>query len=250
MPRRSWTPCSRNDVNGETPYLSLVIPAYNEGGRIAGTVETVRAFLDSQAKPYEIIVVDDGSTDGTTEVVAKLPGIQAISYQPNHGKGYAVRRGALASRGEFVAFSDADLSAPIEELPKLFEAIEAGADVAIGSRALKSSQLLIHQPRYRELGGKALNLVIRMLAVPGIMDTQCGFKLFRGEAARRVFANCILSGWGFDVEVLYLARRIGCRVVEVPVRWSHSADSKIRPFRAGLEVLRDTLRIRFHKYGL
>ena len=233
-----------------TPYLSLIIPAYNEGSRIAANVETVRAFLETLGKPYEIIVVDDGSTDCTGELLTKLQGVKAISYQPNHGKGYAVRQGVIASRGDFVAFSDADLSAPIDELSKLFDTINAGADIAIGSRALKNSQLVIHQPRYRELGGKALNLVIRMLAVPGIMDTQCGFKLFKGEAARRVFAECILDGWGFDVEVLYLARRIGCRVAEIPVRWSHSADSKIRPLRAGLEVLRDTLRIRLHKYSL
>jgi len=233
-----------------TPYLSLIIPAYNEGSRIAASVETARAFLETLGKPYEIIVVDDGSTDGTGALLTKLQGVKAISYQPNHGKGYAVRQGMLASRGDFVAFSDADLSAPIGELPKLFEAIQAGADIAIGSRALKNSQLVIHQPLYRELGGKALNLVIRMLAVPGIMDTQCGFKLFKGEAARQVFAKCILCGWGFDVEVLYLARRMGCRVAEVPVRWSHSVDSKIRPLLAGLQVLRDTLRIRFHKYGL
>jgi dolichyl-phosphate beta-glucosyltransferase len=230
------------------PYLSLIIPAYNEGSRIAGSVETVRAFLDTLGKPYEIIVIDDGSTDSTAEVLPKLSDIKAISYQPNAGKGHAVRQGVSASSGEFVAFSDADLSAPIDELPKLFAAIDSGADVAIGSRALKSSQLVIHQPHYRELGGRALNLVIQMLAVPGIRDTQCGFKLFKGDVARRVFAKCFLSGWGFDVEVLYLARRMGYRVAEVPVRWSHSADSKIRPFRAGLQVLRDTLRIRLHRY--
>ena len=237
-------------MSGETPYLSLIIPAYNEGSRIAANVETVRAFLETLGKPYEIIVVDDGSTDRTGELLTKLQGVKTISYQPNHGKGYAVRQGVIASRGDFVAFSDADLSAPISELAKLFAAIESSADIAIGSRALPDSQLVIHQPRYRELGGKALNLIIRMLAVPGIMDTQCGFKLFKGEVARQVFAKCILCGWGFDVEVLYLARKIGCRIAEVPVRWSHSADSRIRPFRAGLEVLADTLRIRLHKYSL
>lgn len=235
-------------MSGETPYLSLVIPAYNEAKRLPETIKTVRAYLETLAKPFEIIVVNDGSTDLTSEILDALPGIQAI-HQSNHGKGHAVRQGMLASRGEFVAFSDADLSAPIDELPKLFAAIEAGADVAIGSRAMKSSQLLIHQPRYRELGGKALNLVVRALAVPGIHDTQCGFKLLRGEAARRIFAKCILDGWGFDIEVLYLARRMGYSIAEVPVRWAHASDSKLNPFREGLHVVRDTIRVRMHSYG-
>lgn len=233
-----------------TPYLSLIIPAYNEARRIAETVKTVRAYLDAFGRPYEIIVVDDGSTDATREILSGIENTQVISHQPNHGKGYAVRQGMLASRGEYAAFTDVDLSAPIDELPKLFDAVQAGADVAIGSRAVSGSQLLIHQPRYRELGGKMLNLVIRLLAVPGIMDTQCGFKLFVGDAARLVFAKCVLNGWGFDVEALYLARRLGYRVVEVPVRWSHDADTRIKPLRAGLQVLRDTVRIRLHKYEL
>jgi len=235
-------------VGDSSPYLSLIIPAYNEAKRIAASVSTVREFLDTLGRPYEIIAVDDGSTDATAAVLADMRDVRTISYQPNRGKGCAVRQGVLASRGEYVAFSDADLSAPIDELGKLFAAIESGADVAIGSRALRGSQLLVHQPRYRELGGKALNLVIRLLAVRGIMDTQCGFKLFVGDVARRLFARCIIDGWAFDVEALYLARRMGCRVAEVPVRWSHSADSRIRPFRAGLQVLRDTVRIRFHRY--
>lgn len=237
-------------MSAEKPYLSLVIPAYNEGSRIAATLDAVRAYLDSLGKPCEIIVVDDGSADNTREVLAGIDGIRVISYQPNQGKGYAVGQGMLAACGELVAFSDADLSAPIDELPKLFAAIEAGADVAIGSRALRGSQLVLHQPLYRELGGKALNLVIRTLAVRGIHDTQCGFKLFRCEAARRIFRNCILDGWGFDVEVLYLARRMGYSIAEVPVRWAHAADSKLNPFRAGLLVVRDLFRIRLHKYAL
>ena len=235
-------------MSGEKPYISVVVPAYNEATRIAATVGTIRAFLESLGKPFEIIVVDDGSADSTCEALAAVEGISAISYKPNRGKGYAVRQGMIASRGELVAFTDVDLSAPIGELAKLILAIEAGADVAIGSRALKGSMLGAHQPLYREIGGKALNLFIRVLAVRGIHDTQCGFKLFRGELARRVFPKCIVDGWGFDIEVLRLAKKEGCSVAEIPVRWSHSADSRIHPFRAGLQVLRDILRIRLHRY--
>jgi len=230
--------------------LSLVIPMYNEVRRIASSVETVRAYLDALGKPYEIIVVDDGSTDGSAEALAEVSGITVVSHKPNRGKGYTVRQGVLASKGEIVAFSDVDLSAPIEELSKLLDAIDSGADIAVGSRGLKTSQLGIHQSKFRELGGKSLNLIIRALAVRGIKDTQCGFKLFRGDAARRIFDKCILDGWGFDVEVLRLARRMGYRIDEIPVRWNHCADSRIRPLQAGLQVLKDLFRIRLHRYQL
>ncbi|MDH7600809.1 MAG: glycosyltransferase family 2 protein [Armatimonadota bacterium] len=232
----------------DKPYLSLIIPAYNEQQRIGQTLSAVAQYLDQTGWTYEIIAVNDGSTDKTHELMleaaANLDSLRIISYQPNHGKGYAVRQGVFASRGEYVGFSDADLSAPIDELPKLFAAMEKGYDVAVGSRAVKGAQIETHQPLYRELGGKALNLVIRLLAVPGIHDTQCGFKLFRGDVARRIFSLCFVDGWSFDVEVLYLARRLGYKVAEIPVRWSHAADSKIRPFRAGLQLLWDIVRIR------
>lgn len=230
--------------------LSFMIPMYNEKRRIASTVETVRAYLDTLGEPYEIIVVDDGSVDGSSDAVAAIPDVRLISHQPNRGKGYTVREGVLASKGDLVAFSDVDLSAPIEELQKLMYAIRAGADVAIGSRGMKHSKLGVHQPLYRELGGKMLNLVIRTMAAPGIHDTQCGFKLFKGDAARKIFGKCILDGWGFDAEVLYLARRMGYAIAEVPVRWSHCDDSRIHPFRAGMQVLKDMARIRLHRYHL
>lgn len=230
--------------------LSLVIPMYNELRRIASTVEAARAYLESLDVPFEIIVVDDGSIDGSAEAVEAIPDVTLISYQQNRGKGHAVRKGVLASKGDLVAFSDVDLSAPIEELRKLLDAIDSGADIAIGSRGLSTSQLEVHQPKYRELGGKLLNLMIRALAVRGIHDTQCGFKLFRGDVARRVFGQCILDGWGFDAEVLCLAKRMGYQIAEVPVRWSHCADSRIHPFRAGLQVLKDMVRIRLHRYQI
>ncbi len=237
-------------MTDEAPYLSLIIPAYNECRRIAATVEQVRGFVKLHGWIYEIIVVDDGSTDQTSKAVPTDDCVRVISYQPNRGKGYAVRQGMLASRGEYVAFSDADLSAPIEELTKLFDAIKSGAEVAIGSRAMAKSELLLRQPFYRELGGKALNLIIQLLAVRGIHDTQCGFKLFRGGVARKIFKECILDGWGFDVEALYLTRKLGYSIAEISVKWSHDADSKISPFSAGLQVLKDLLRIRLHRYQI
>lgn len=232
------------------PFLSLIIPAYNERSRITDSVRAVCTFLDTLNENYEVIVVDDGSTDDTAGAVPVDDRVKTVSYEINRGKGHAVRMGIAASRGEYAAFSDADLSAPIEEITKLFDAISSGADVAIGSRAMQQSKLLMRQPLYREFGGKTLNLAIQILAVPGIRDTQCGFKLFKGDLARRIFKECILDGWGFDVEALYLARRLGCSIAEVPIRWAHSADSKISPFSAGLQVLKDLVRIRLRKYRL
>ena len=234
-------------------FLSLIIPAYNEENRIAATLVTVEEYLAGLGKPCEVILVDDGSADGTLRAAHEgtRDGVEtrAVSYKPNRGKGYAVRQGVLESRGEYVAFSDADLSAPIDQLSKLFDAIDGGCDIAIGSRAARGAEIPIHQPLYRELGGKALNLVIRARAVRGIHDTQCGFKLFKGEAARAVFSKCFLNGWGFDVEVLYLARRMGYSIDEIPVKWSHAEGSKIHPFQAGIRVLEDLIRMRLHDYG-
>ena len=241
------------DHVGSSIFLSLIIPAYNEQVRIADTLTTVEGYLRSLDKPCEVILVDDGSVDGTLhaaeEHVADQSSItRIVTYPDNRGKGYAVRQGVLASRGDYVAFSDADLSASVDQLPRLFHAIEKGYEVAIGSRAVAGAKLPVRQPAYRELGGKALNLIIQALAVPGIKDTQCGFKLFTGDVARDVFAKSFINGWAFDVEVLYLARRLGCTVAEIPVTWSNAQDTKVRPLRAGLEVIRDVIRILLHNY--
>jgi dolichyl-phosphate beta-glucosyltransferase len=230
-------------------FLSLIIPAYNEEGRIEACLEAVQSYLNGLEKSYEIIIVDDSSTDRTLDIVKSRAdsSIKVISYSPNRGKGYAVRQGMLASDGEYTAFTDVDLSAPIEQLSKLFDAIENGYDIAIGSRAVKGTIIPVHQPLYRELGGKTLNKIIQLLAVPGIKDTQCGFKLFKGDAAREIFTKCIIDGWGFDVEVLYLARKLGYRIKEVPVTWSHMEGSKIHPFQAALRVISDVIYMRLRQ---
>ncbi len=229
-------------------YLSLIIPAYNEEGRIEACLEAVQSYLSGLEKSYEIIIVDDASTDRTLDIVKSNDScVRIISYEPNRGKGYAVRQGMLASEGDYAAFTDVDLSAPIDQLSKLFNAIEDGYDIAIGSRAVKGTVIPVHQPLYRELGGKCLNKIIQLLAVPGIKDTQCGFKLFKGDAARKIFSRCIINGWGFDVEVLYIARKLGYRVKEVPVTWSHMEGSKIHPFRAALRVISDVVYMRLRQ---
>ena len=237
--------------------LTVVMPAFDESGRIEDSLSRVLGYLrgaDSIKGEFEIIVVDDGSTDETrarvTAMAERNQEIHIVAYNENQGKGYAVRQGVLASKGKNVLISDADLSAPIEDLPLLVQALERGADIAVGSRALPGSVLTERQPRYRELGGKALNLPIRLLAVPGIHDTQCGFKLFQGDAARRIFAKCMLNRYSFDVEALYLARRMGYSIAETPIHWGHREGSKVRPFADGLRILFDLARLRLRRYDL
>ncbi|MGD9727772.1 MAG: dolichyl-phosphate beta-glucosyltransferase [Fimbriimonadaceae bacterium] len=229
------------------PHLGIVIPAYNEEARIGPTLERVAEFLTDREGGWTVTVVDDGSTDKTAQIVREFamahPQVRLLSYEPNHGKGYAVRKGMMETDAGFLLLSDADLAAPIEEVEKLFAAI-ADADVAIGSRPLKESRLEIRQPWYREMLGRAFNLAVQTLAVPGIKDTQCGFKLFRQDIARDVFSRCKLDGFGFDFEALMICRDLGRRISEVPVRWSHQEGSKVVLSRDGPRMLADLVRLR------
>ncbi|MEU5578656.1 dolichyl-phosphate beta-glucosyltransferase [Streptomyces huasconensis] len=214
--------------------LTVVIPAYNEERRLGPTLDAVRAHLDaSDQGEWELIVVDDGSTDRTAEIAAEAaaadPRVQLIRGERNRGKGHALRSGVLASRGRRVLVTDADLAAPIEELDHLDKALAEGPTAAIGSRARPGATIGAHQHRLRELLGRTGNFLIRSVAVPGIRDTQCGFKLFDGDRAREAFAASRLRGWGIDVEILQYFRRAGWPVAEVPVRWSHQEGSKVRP---------------------
>jgi dolichyl-phosphate beta-glucosyltransferase len=233
------------------PELSVVIPAYNESARLPETLAVVRPFLDSLGSRWELIIVNDGSLDGTMELIraeqARDPEhLRGIDLQPNGGKGPAVGAGVAASRAPLVLITDADLSTPIEELGKLRAALEDGYDVAIGSRAKRGSQVVVSQPFHRVLMGKIFNLLVQLVVLPGFWDTQCGFKLWRGPVAREVFAAMKLRGnVAFDVEVLYRARRSGYRVAEVPVRWFDSVPSRISPVQHSTEALLDIFRIRF-----
>lgn len=223
--------------------ISVVIPAYNEALRLPRTLERVIAYLTAGKYDYEIIVVDDGSTDGTRRVVEATGDTRTyfLGNGVHHGKGYAVRRGVLAARNEWILTTDADLSAPIEELPRL---MEAGADVAIGSRALPGSTILTHQPRYREYGGKLFNVAVRTMLLPGVFDTQCGFKLFRREAAHNIMSRVTLEGFAFDVETLFIARKLGYLVAEIPITWTHNPETKVRVRREAFASLADLFRIR------
>ena len=247
------------------PALSVVIPAYNEASRLVPTLEATARFLDARGDDYEIMVVDDGSSDDTSGVVRAWAAsrgprhaVRVLRYEPNQGKGYAVRYGVLRAAGRRILFMDADLATPIEEIETLEARLDASAAdgvvaspcIAIGSRPLRESRLLVRQPWYRELAGRAFNHVVQLLATPGIHDTQCGFKLFTREAALEVFGRCVLPGFSFDVELLFLARRLGFVVAEVPVRWAHVAgsatlDAKGAYLRSGLRMLRDVLRLRW-----
>ncbi|HEX2923857.1 MAG TPA: dolichyl-phosphate beta-glucosyltransferase [Chloroflexota bacterium] len=230
----------------DRPYLSLVVPAYNEEGRLPATIEKLRAFLKRPPFPYEVLVVDDGSTDGTAALVEKsipsLPELRLLK-EPHRGKGHAVRQGMLAARGQYIMFCDADFSMPVEETPNFPTAISESCQVAIGSREVKGARR-IGEPRYRHLMGRVFNLLVRVLTMPDLQDTQCGFKCFSRKAAKDIFGRQVIDGFGFDVEVLYLARKLGYGITEVPVSWYYSPSSRVDPVRDTLRMIGDVLRVR------
>lgn len=234
-----------------TLSLSIVVPAYNEGGRLGNSLRKIIAFLNEYAPQSELIVVDDGSTDGTADTArAELADSQnvhtsVISYRSNLGKGRAVRLGLLASRHEVALFTDADLSTPITETPKLIEPIRRGeCDLAFGSRALDRTLIGIHQPWRREQGGRVFNLAVRLATGVPFWDTQCGFKAFRMSACRPIVEGATIDRFGFDVELLYVAHRAGLRLKEIPVRWDHAEGSKVSVASDSLKMLSEVGRIR------
>lgn len=228
--------------------LSVIVPAYKEEARLGPSLDRIREYLAQRGGASEIIVVDDGSSDRTREVAMEhlvgFPNAKVLRNEPNAGKGYSVRRGMLAARGEYCLFSDADLSTPIDEFDKLEAAHQAGAAVAIGSRALADSRIEKHQPLTRELAGRAFNLFIRTFIMHGIRDTQCGFKSFIRETVLPVFGRQTIDRWGFDVEVLYIAKQLGFSVVEVPVRWINDEATKINAASDGFKMLGEALTAR------
>lgn len=226
----------------------MIVPAYNEERRMLPTLRRMAEYFAAQPYSWTVTVVSDGSTDLTPRIVQEFadghPQFRLIAYAPNRGKGHAVRRGMLEAEGEWLLFSDADLATPIEEVEKLLAAVRDGAEIAIGSRPLRESRLEIRQPLYREMAGRLFNVIVQLLAVKGIRDTQCGFKLFREDAAREVFRRSRIDGFGFDFETMMIARDLGYRIVEVPIRWAHQEGSKVRLLRDGARMIGDLLRLR------
>jgi dolichyl-phosphate beta-glucosyltransferase len=233
--------------------LSVVIPAYNEAARLGPGLRRAVDYLTRRGLAYEVLVVDDGSRDATVQVAEAFAdqGVRVLRHERNRGKGAAVRTGLLGSRGEKVLLTDADFSTPIEELEKLEPRLRQ-AGLVVGSRALDSSEIRQHQPRHRELMGKTFNLIIRLLGVRGLRDTQCGFKLVQGGVGRALGAELTVEGFAYDVELVWLARRHGHEVAEVGVVWSDSPDSRVDPLRSSLSMLVDVVRFRFrhgHRHG-
>ena len=228
---------------------SIVIPAYNESDRIRPTLDEIIRHVQEHKWDAEILVVDDGSRDDTPEIVRAYsrqhPQIQLIQNPGNRGKGFSVRNGMLHARGDICLFTDADLSSPIAEAEKLFDAIHQGADIVIGSRWLRAELQTERQPLYRQAFGRIFNILLRLVLGLHFRDTQCGFKAFRREAAQRIFPLQRIERWGFDPEILFLARRMSFRTVEVPVVWAHSEGTRLHPFRDGLRMFGDVMRIRW-----
>ena len=235
--------------NNPPSSISIIIAAFNEEKRIIPSLLKIKEYINKQNIPYEIIVVDDGSTDHTHTVVRDLikdiPYLKVIHYAPNKGKGHALRTGVLASKGEIILLSDADLSTPIEEFSKLLPLIHNDkCDIAIGSRALALSEIVKKQPWWRQSMGKFFNRLVKTLVIEDFKDTQCGFKVFRGDIARSLFKEAQIDRFAYDVEILAIGKKKGCKIVEAPVRWINSPESKVNPVKDSLQMLGDLLKIR------
>jgi glycosyltransferase involved in cell wall biosynthesis len=230
--------------------LSIIIPSYNEEARLPGTLQRIAEYLPTLRLRTEVLVVDDGSTDRTATVAesfhGKLTGLRVLSNGTNRGKGYSVRHGMLEAQGDMVLFTDADLSAPIEEAEKLLRPLNNGYDVAIGSRAMDRSLISTRQSIFRETAGIIFNKIVRMVLRLPFVDTQCGFKAFRRERCRIIFEQQRIEGFGFDPELLYLARHYGLRAIEIPVRWGHSEATKVNMVGDSLKMFGDIFTIRWN----
>jgi len=226
---------------------SIIIPAYNEEKRISKTVARILEFFEKKKVDFEIIVVNDGSKDKTSEAVKifRNKKIRLLEFSPNHGKGFAVKQGMLNAKGDIILFSDADLSTPIEEFDKLINYIK-DFDVIIGSRSIKGANVVKHQPFYRELMGKIFNKIVRLFTIRGIIDTQCGFKIFNQKAAKDVFSRTRITGFGFDVEALFLAKILKYKIKEVPVTWINDEQTKISPVKDSLKMFIEVLKVRIN----
>jgi dolichyl-phosphate beta-glucosyltransferase len=236
-------------MTSRVPDLSIIIPSYNEESRLPATLDSIAAYLSDSGREAEVLVVDDGSKDGTAAVAEyfriKIPTLRVISNGVNRGKGYSVRHGMQEARGRIALFTDADLSAPIEEAGKLIDALDT-YDVAIGSRAMDRSLISVRESRFREFAGIIFNKIVRIILWLPFVDTQCGFKAFRRETCGILFEQQTIDRFGFDPELLYLARHHGLRAAEIPVRWGHSAATKVSMLHDSIQMFIDVFTIRWN----
>ncbi|HMO01529.1 MAG TPA: glycosyltransferase family 2 protein [Oligoflexia bacterium] len=228
--------------------ISVIVPAYNEETRLKPTILEIDQYLSSKQVNYEIIIVDDGSTDGTAVLIKELaknnPNIKPISSQKNYGKGHAVRSGMLAAAGEYVIFADADGATPFAEIERLLAAMRRGVALAIGSRALPSRETKVKTYFYRKLMGRVFNAVANLILIPGIADTQCGFKMFTRNAAQEIFSRATINRYAFDLEILFLARKLNFPIAEVPINWINKPGSKINLLTDSAKMLFELIKIR------
>ena len=229
--------------------ISIVIPAYNEAERIGPTIETIHDYFRKKPQSFDIIVINDGSRDNTANIVLDLAkeirNVILLDIPINQGKGFAARKGMIHAAHDLILLTDADLSTPVDEFEKLVPWMRKGYDIVIGSRGMKESEITLRQPWYRRMMGKAFNLLVRTLIVNDFKDTQCGFKLFRRGAAARIFRASKINGFAFDVEILFIAKKMGYKTKEVPIRWIDSPRSRVNPLRDPVKMLLDLLRVKF-----
>lgn len=225
--------------------LSVVIPAYNEETRIEKTLRKIQHYLSSSGYSFEIIVIDDGSKDKTALIIEKFNNVILLKNEKNYGKGYSVKRGMLQAHFDYVLFTDADLSTPIEEVEKLLYHLKDNYDIAIGSRALKESKIISPQKKVREGAGKLFNVLVQWLLLPGIYDTQCGFKCFKKEVVKDIFSKTKICGFSFDVEALYIAKKLGYNIKEVPVMWENSLPSRVNILKHPLQMILELVKIKY-----
>jgi len=236
--------------NNEDIYLSVVIPAFNEVGRIEKSIRIIEKFLTQAGYSYEIIVIDDGSEDRTWSILSELSekSLHLIPYKndKNEGKGYSVKRGVWLARGKFILFSDSDLSTPIEEITNLLPWFDKGYDIVIGSRGLKQSNIIVHQSFHRENMGRFFNWLVRLLIMNDFKDTQCGFKCFKRETIREIFIRQTIYRFCFDVEILFLAKLVGYKIKECPIQWINSPHSRVHTIKDPIFMMKDLLKIKLN----
>jgi len=233
------------------PFLSIIIPAYNEEKRMGATLFSVADYLKQKGYSGEILVVDDGSRDGTVnlakDIQKQITQLKVIENKENHGKGYVVRQGMLEAKGKYLIFMDADNATRIEEFDKALPYLQEGIEVVIGSRHIKGSYIKIEQPLYRRILGRMANFLIRLVLLPGIRDTQCGFKVFSQKAAQEIFSRQTIMRWGFDMEILVIAKSLGYKIKEFPVNWYNVLDSRVRPIKGALSTLKELWKIKVNQ---